>query len=366
MEKTKLFYRTIRYFLFKIDPESVHHFVSYFIKIKGFLFLFFKPKRSSQVLDIDLCNVSLFNPIAMAAGFDKNGDMVNGLNSFGFGFTEVGTFTKKIQTGNPRPRLFRVPSQYALFNRMGFNNPGIEKGLENLRNARFYFAVSIGKSKETPVEQAVDDYVEILKTIELSRYKDVKKKIIYIAINISSPNTPGLRLLQNKKYIKDLIDQCKKTSDLPLFIKFSPDFSSIREFETTLHSALKAGINGVIVTNTTSDETITRYVADDIRKAGGGLSGLPLAQKSELYLKSALKICKGKVPVISSGAVMSKEDILRRLQWGASVVQVYTGFIYNGPTFVKDCLKYVISKINESGYPGLIDYQKKFIQRKSK
>jgi dihydroorotate dehydrogenase len=246
---------------------------------------------------------------------------------------------------------------------MGFNNPGIKEGLEHLRKARYPFSVSIGKSKETPVEQAAEDYVEILKTIEMSRYTEVKKKIVYIAINISSPNTPGLRLLQNKKYIKELIGQCKKTSNLPLFVKFSPDFSSIAEFETTLKAALKAGVDGVIVTNTTSDERLTKCVAEDIRKNGGGLSGLPLTQKSEEYLQSALKICKDAIPVISSGGVMSGEDVLKRLQWGAAAVQVYTGFIYNGSAFVKDCTKYMNTMIVESGCKSLDEFRVLFKKR---
>ena len=353
----RVLYRCIRFVLFQFDPEKIHDMISGFIKVLGFLIR--NGSGQNKLLKITLCNQFLNCPMVMAAGFDKNGDLVNGLHSFGFGLTEVGTFTKKSQAGNPKPRLFRITSHHALFNRMGFNNHGIEKGLDKLAKSRYPFAISIGKSKETPVEQAVEDYIEILETIEHLRYTDLRKKIVYIAINVSSPNTPGLRLLQNKKYIKDLIVKCKQVSELPLFVKFSPDFSSMKEFETTLAAALEAGVNGVIVTNTSSDEALTQCVPEAIRKAGGGLSGLPVTEKSEKYLTSALKLCRGVIPVLSSGGIMSPEDVWKRLEMGASAVQIYTGFIYNGPGFIKESIDYVENKLQQGGFQSLSDYQRR-------
>lgn len=354
----RFFYPGIRYVFFKFDPEKIHDRISFLIKISGFINR--RKNKKNSGLNIYLGKHELLNPVGMAAGFDKKGDLVNGLHSFGFGLTEVGTFTKRYQAGNEKPRLFRIPEQFALFNRMGFNNPGIQKGLEKLRKARYPFAISIGKSKETPVERAADDYLEILETIEKKKYIEIKNKIVYIAINISSPNTPGLRLLQDEAYIKNLISRCKSASDLPLFVKFSPDFQSLKEFEIVLSAALKAGISGAIVTNTSSDPVVTHIVAEEIRSIGGGLSGQPLKEKSEQYLQSAVKICSSSIPVISSGGIMSREDVWKRLEMGASAVQIYTGFIYQGPSFVQECLEYVSAKLREHGCESLSEYRRKY------
>jgi len=358
-------YFCIRFVLFRFDPEVVHDVVSYILRLMGFFAglvsrLHLRSKNPLEgLLQTRVGRHVLPGPVFMAAGFDKNGSLVNGLHTFGFGLAEVGTFTLRAQAGNPRPRLFRIPAEKALFNRMGFNNPGIEKGLENLRRARYPFAISIGKSKETPVEKAAEDYEEILKTMESTRFRTVKNHIVYVAINISSPNTPGLRQLQDKTWVLDLVKRCKKITELPLFVKFAPDFSTMGEFENTLKAALKAGADGVIVTNTTSDEKLTGCVAEEIRKNGGGLSGKPLTARSGEYLEAALGICKGAVPVISSGGVMSAEEIARRLKTGASAVQVYTGFIYNGPCFVKEATDYLEEEIQEGGFLSLAQYQAK-------
>ena len=356
----KTVYRFIRNIFFRFDLEFIHGVVSVFLEFTG---LFFNISlRNNQ--GYRFCNQNLANPIGLAAGFDKNGNLVNGLSLLHFGLVETGTFTKSAQSGNPLPRLFRIPSHQALFNRMGFNNPGIEKGIENLRKARYPFAVSIGKSKETSVDKAAEDYVSILRVIELPENRDVKNRIVYIAINISSPNTPGLRLLQNKTYIRNLIAECRKESNLPLFVKFSPDFSNMREFNSTLTAAVKAGINGVIVTNTTSDQGITGCVPPEIRNNGGGLSGQPLTKKSEEYLKAAMKICGTNIPVISSGGIMNLEDVWKRLESGASLVQLYTGFIYNGPWFVQECIKYINFKIQQNGFTNFNEYRQQFLKKK--
>ncbi|MDH4198916.1 MAG: quinone-dependent dihydroorotate dehydrogenase [Spirochaetia bacterium] len=348
-------YKTIRPLIFLLYPETVHELASFWIKVVA------KLRRHSfsgkNNLETKLFSHTISVPVGMAAGFDKKGDLVNGLRALDFAVVETGTFTKSYQKGNEKPRVFRIPEQQALFNRMGFNNPGIQKGLQYLEKARHPFAISIGKSRDTPLEDAVDDYTEILEMIENYPNFRLRERIVYIAINVSSPNTPGLRMLQNKKYIASLIARCRRVTKIPLLIKFSPDFTDFREYEDILKSAIKSGVHGVIVTNTTSDENIVTCVPDKIRNRGGGLSGYPLKMKSGEYLKRTLRICKGKIPVISSGGVMEPEDVWKRLEMGASLVQIYTGFIYNGPGFAAQCADYVQKKILEKGFKSFAEYQ---------
>lgn len=349
-------YKGLRPLFFLLDPERAHHLAAFFLKR-------LPDKKQKSGANFKIGEIPLSNPIGMAAGFDKTGELSRGLSRLGFGFSEIGTFTPRPQAGNPRPRIFRAPKKLALLNRMGFNNPGIEAGLKNLakRPSAMPVGISIGKQKETPNGEAVKDYVVQIEAISsfLKGFpegsmreggRQAKPTIAYIAINISSPNTPGLRELQQKKPIVELVKGCKKACEgslrLPLFIKLAPDFAAAegREgggsgaLELTLEAVMEAGADGVIVTNTTTEREVLGDEAARFADFSGGISGAPLREKAVFALEAALRVRRRypHVKVISSGGVMSPEDAAERLEMGADLVQVYSGFIYNGPGFARE------------------------------
>tara|TARA_B100001250_G_scaffold268230_1_gene231385 strand:+ start:761 stop:1642 length:882 start_codon:yes stop_codon:yes gene_type:complete len=269
--------------------------------------------------------------VGLAAGLDKNGDYIDSLSSLGFGFLEVGTVTPRPQPGNPKPRLLRIKRSKALVNKMGFNNKGVDHLVSNLkkRKTTIPIGVSIGKNFDTPNEVAYKDYIYCLDRIY--EYSD------YIAINISSPNTEGLRDLESKKELENLLSAIKqKQMELadkfgyrPLFLKISPD--SNKESVQSVCEAIKSHrIDGLICTNTTTDHV---YFS-----GSGGLSGKPLMGPSTTTLRMVRKFLGGKFPIIASGGVMSKEDYQKKIDAGADLVQIYTGFIYEGPKLIDDIL----------------------------
>jgi dihydroorotate dehydrogenase len=264
------------------------------------------------------------NPVGMAAGFDKTADLYPSLTHMGFGFVEIGTITAKEQPGNEGTRLFRFPKQKALINRMGFNNPGADKAEITLKQQRKsgIRGINAGKSKLTPIEDATKDYIYTLK--KLTPYSD------YAVINISSPNTPGLRTLQNKKSLVELIDGIQKEFGakfpIPLFLKFAPDLS-LEELKENLEICLTHHIDGIILTNTTLD----KQVLGDGPHPEGGLSGNPLFEKALSFVTEAYKIVGGKIPIIGVGGIDSGEKALKMMLAGASLIQVYTSYIYEGP-----------------------------------
>ncbi len=342
-------YAWFRPLFFLFSPEKAHDLAVVFLKSL--------PDRKSGTLfenrAVQIGSLKLPGPVGIAAGFDKKGDLSRGLARLGYGFSEIGTFTPKPQSGNPKPRVFRLKKQEALLNRMGFNNPGIEAGLRNLEkkySATMPVGISIGKQKETPNENALDDYLYQIERIRefCQKHKNGGPRVAYIAINISSPNTPGLRELQEKKSMTALIRKCRERSPLPLFVKFAPDFPAMpaknskkeqaSELELSIEAAFGAGADGVIVTNTTNDLSVLGQAADSFPGFTGGISGTPLREKSLLALEAALRARK-KFPlakVISSGGVMTPEEAIRRLEMGADLVQVYTGFIYRGPWLAQE------------------------------
>jgi dihydroorotate dehydrogenase len=337
----------IRPILFLFDPEKIHHFTFSLLKIFGSipfaknilraLYLLDNPK-----LERELFGIKFKNPIGLAAGLDKDAKLIDELTCLGFGFIEIGTLTPKPQAGNDKPRLFRLPEDQALINRMGFNNHGVLAAVERLkkRKSKIIVGGNIGKNKITPNDKAVEDYNYCFET--LYPYVD------YFVVNVSSPNTPGLRELQEKEPLKNLMLHVKQLSNSkdkpkPVLLKIAPDLTQ-SQLDDIIEILLATKTDGVIATNTTilREGLITN--ADAISKIGnGGLSGKPLSKTSTeviSYLRSKL----GKsYPIIGVGGVMSPNDALEKLEAGADLIQVYTGFIYEGPAFVKSICKKLIA-----------------------
>ncbi len=331
-------YRATKPLLFKLDAEAAHSLTSVAMRaISPTIMNAHIERRRAQII----FDRKVHSPIGIAAGFDKFCHAPLYLYKLGFGFVESGSLTPKPQTGNPKPRIARIPEQQLLLNKMGFNNPGFLVGWKNLR-ARiavaphaYQIALSLGKGKETDVERAADDYTHclgVLKNDPMSEF------LFYIAINVSSPNTPNLRALQKGGAIKKLVAACTKISPRPIVVKFAADFVDMKTYRASLIAALDGGAEGIIICNTTTDHSLGRLPAN-LASFGGGLSGKVLAEKSRAYLKETLKITKGKIPVISSGGVFSPAEAKVRLDMGADLVQLYTGFIYYGPDFARDFLK---------------------------
>ena len=358
-------YKSIRPLLFKLDPERAHvltldalHNTRYLLGSRWLLKQIFK----SPPKPVEAFGLQFPNPVGLAAGYDKNALVVRGLSTLGFGHVEVGTVTPLAQFGNPKPRVFRLPKDEALINRLGFPSQGsakVVKALDKIGHCKypvrkskrvinlrgFYpehhgkrksdmiLGVNIGKNKTTPNEEAVLDYLALLELF--APCAD------YLTINISSPNTEGLRDLQARAALEDLLKQLdaqrkfeQKTlrKKLPLLVKLSPDLSDA-ELDDALDVILATGMDGVIVTNTTVSRPAGLESAHQTES--GGLSGSPLRVKSEAALRQVIKKLDGQIPVISTGGIMSPEDAKRRLDMGATLVQIYTGLIYEGPGFVK-------------------------------
>jgi len=279
--------------------------------------------------------LSFPHPIGLAAGLDKNADYIDALATLGFSFIEIGTVTPKPQIGHSRPRLFRLPKQDAIINRMGFNNKGIDYVIRQLEKTSYrgILGINIGKNKDTPVEQAVDDY--------LLGFRRLWKYASYITLNISSPNTPGLRDLQQVDRLITLLTALKKEQHIiakshryiPLVVKISPDLSNI-ELRDLANILLQQQIDGVIATNTTIHREDIKN--SPFAKEVGGLSGRPLQARSTQVIKQLHQLLQDKIPIIASGGVIDATAVQEKLNAGASLVQVYTGFIYQGPKIIQN------------------------------
>ncbi|MDH5473429.1 MAG: quinone-dependent dihydroorotate dehydrogenase [Gammaproteobacteria bacterium] len=341
-------YSIIRKILFMLDAEHAHEVALKSLKIihqlhLGSLFFGRKYQLPTQVMDIEFPN-----PIGLAAGLDKNGDYFDALADCGFGFVEIGTVTPRPQPGNPQPRLFRLPQSEAIINRMGFNNKGVDYLLEQVRQTPYngILGINIGKNFDTPVEKAVDDYLICLEKVY--PYAD------YVTVNISSPNTPGLRDLQHGDALDQLLLALKQKQKalaqqsgkyVPLVVKIAPDIG-----DTALHQLadtfLRYDIDGVIATNT----TLSRNGVEGQSYADeqGGLSGKPVKDKADHVLHELVSHLNGRIPVIAVGGVSSARDAIHKLHLGASLVQIYTGFIYQGPVLVQDCVQACIRDFRNS------------------
>ncbi|MBS0618893.1 MAG: quinone-dependent dihydroorotate dehydrogenase [Spirochaetes bacterium] len=331
------FYNTAKPTLFCLNAERAHGIAS--LSMRMIAPLLASPPQAKIQPKI-LFDRKIYSPIGIAAGFDKFCHAPEYIRRLGFGFIESGSLTPLPQKGNAKPRLVRVVGAEALINKMGFNNPGFVRGWNTLRArlatapADYQIALSLGKGKETPVERAADDYMHCL---DLLRRDIMSEYLFYIAINVSSPNTPNLRALQKSRAIRALVEACVKISPRPVVVKFAPDFDSLKHYRASLAAALAGGAAGIVISNTTTNHALAEIPAA-LKNFGGGLSGKPLAARARTYLQETLKETRGKIPVISSGGVYSPTEAIRRLDLGADLVQVYTGFIYYGPDFARDFL----------------------------
>jgi len=294
--------------------------------------------QKAVVAPVTIMGIEFPNAVGLAAGLDKNARHIDALSQCGFGFIEVGTVTPLAQSGNDKPRLFRLPDDEAIINRMGFNNDGVEALVRYAKRnqKKCILGINIGKNKITPLEDAVDDYILCMQ--QVYAYAD------YITINISSPNTPGLRELQHGEGLSEFLSRLKdKQSELhhttqryvPLAVKIAPDLSN-DEINDIASRLISAKIDAVIATNTTNSRPST-LVHTDVAKETGGLSGKPVFKVSNIVLKQLVIALKGEIPVIAVGGITSAADAIEKINAGVSLVQIYTGFIYSGPKLVHDC-----------------------------
>ena len=342
-------YKTIiRPLLFRFDPEKVHHFVFSLVKLVNTIPGIPKLIAANYTLNDSRLKRTVFgldfqNPVGLAAGFDKEAKLYNELAHFGFGFIEIGTLTPKGQSGNPKPRLFRLPEDSALINRMGFNNEGVEAAVKRLkkRNTKVLIGGNIGKNKVTPNEQAKDDYYKAFHA--LYEYVD------YFVVNVSSPNTPDLRALQDKEPLTELLRMLKKEmtsmpQHKPILLKIAPDLSN-KQLDDIIEIVTKVKIEGIIATNTTIDRSMLKTEKSKVDAIGaGGLSGKPVRSRSTEVIAYIHQKSNAAFPIIGVGGIYTAEDALEKLNAGASLVQVYSGFIYEGPSLVKKICKGILKQ----------------------
>ncbi|MBA6420649.1 quinone-dependent dihydroorotate dehydrogenase [Pseudomonas sp. 5Ae-yellow] len=330
-------YDLLRSLMFKLPAETSHDLALDMIGAAGRLRLADRLVRPVPAQPVEVMGLTFDNPVGLAAGLDKNAIAVDGLAAMGFGFVEVGTVTPRPQPGNPKPRLFRLAEHEAIINRFGFNNLGVDAMLDRLAATRYrgVLGVNIGKNAVTPVENAVDDYLYCM--------RKVYSCASYITVNLSSPNTPGLRTLQYGDALKQLLAQIKtcqlELSDqqgryVPIAIKIAPDMTP-EEVQLVAGTLLEQGMDAVIATNTTLDRTA---VADSpFADESGGLSGAPLTDVSTEVVRLLAGELKGRMPIIGVGGIFSGADAADKMAAGASLVQLYSGFIYRGPVLVREC-----------------------------
>ncbi|MCK5878019.1 MAG: quinone-dependent dihydroorotate dehydrogenase [Candidatus Marithrix sp.] len=333
-----MFYSLLRPILFTLPPETAHKLTLINLNLLyrlGLTKLFFRkiPYAPCTVMGLDFPN-----PVGLAAGMDKDGEYIGSLASLGFGFLEVGTVTPRPQIGNPYPRLFRLPKNQAIINRMGFNNKGVDNLIKNIKNSHFngILGVNIGKNADTPIENAVDDYLFCL--------HKVYPHADYVAINISSPNTPELRTLQQEDKLEKLLSALKQAQQqlteqydkyVPIVIKIAPDVTE-DELEKITDKLLGYSVDGIISTNTTVSRKDLKNVAN--ADETGGLSGAPLSESATSIIKQLHGKLQGKIPIIAAGGVMSALDAQEKRLAGANLIQIYTGLIYRGPRLIKEII----------------------------
>ncbi len=356
-------YEYIKKVMFLFPPETAHEIAEFFLKNSSYfcpaLLSSYGKKHfvSEKMLQQNIHGMIFLNPLGLAAGFDKNATMIKALTSLGFGHIEYGTLTPKPQSGNPKPRLFRYPEFNSLQNAMGFNNDGMQKiarRVQKLYPFSIPLGANIGKNKVTSSECALDDY-----TVLIDRFKDFAD---YLTINISSPNTKGLRDLQNDDFIKSLFEIGTKKTDKPIFLKIAPDMPVQKAIEIST-TALNSGAKGIIATNTTTDYTLLPNSKDF-----GGISGEVLKEKSYNFFKEIAQELFGKITLISVGGIDSSEEAYKRIKAGASLVQIYSSFIFNGPKVIEDINIGIMELLKKDGFAHIseaigIDFKKREIQK---
>ena len=337
-------YDNMKKIMFKLSPENAHKVGGFGLKLLGHCPLLFKIASSRNFVENEILKQQLFgatfhNPVGLAAGFDKDGDYIKAMPALGFGFTEIGTVTPKPQPGNPKPRLFRLIDENSIQNAMGFNNKGSYYMLQRLKKVKFFnlpIGINIGKNKVTTEREALNDYKLLFRA-----FKDYGT---YIVINISSPNTPGLRDLQNETFINEVFKIGKSITKKPILLKIAPDMST-EDAVNLCKTSVKAGASGIIATNTTIDYSLTPNAKDF-----GGISGELLKEKSFEIFEAISKELFGKTVLISAGGIDSTEEAYRRIKAGASLVQVYSALIYKGPSLVSDINKGLIKLMKKDGF----------------
>jgi len=337
-------YQNLKKILFRLDPETAHTLAGFGLRsaahcpilLRHFADKFFV---SHPMLEQKLFGRTFRNPVGLGAGFDKNGQYITAMPTLGFGFTEIGTVTPEPQEGNPKPRLFRLIEEQSIQNAMGFNNRGkayMQKQLQKLYFFDYPIGINIGKNKTTDEAYALKDYEVLFETFKT--YGD------YVVINISSPNTPGLRDLQNEQFINDIFAVAKRTTDKPVLLKIAPDMTP-EDAVILCNTAVEAGAAGIIATNTTVDYSLTRNAKDF-----GGISGALLTEKSYELFRAVAKELYGKTLLISVGGIDSAEEAYRRIKAGASLVQVYSMLVYRGPALIKEINEGLIELLKKDGY----------------
>jgi dihydroorotate dehydrogenase len=344
-------YGLLRRLLFLMDAEKAHYFTMRALRIisKSPLSFFLKSFRTrGSSLQKKAFGLVFENPVGLAAGFDKNAEWISELSLLGFGFVEIGTVTPKPQAGNEKPRLFRLPKDKALINRMGFNNAGVQAVADNLRKWKssekgrqsgMIIGANIGKNKDTANEDAWKDY--------LICFEALHDLADYFVINVSSPNTPGLRDLQQKEKISELLtkllDRNKSyPNQKPVLLKIAPDLSE-EELRDMAAVAMETKLDGFVIANTTISRYGLHTSPGEIKKIGaGGLSGFPLRERSDNMIRIFHQLTGGNIPIIGSGGVFTGEDAKEKINAGASLVQVWTGFVYQGPVIIKNICKHLL------------------------
>ncbi|MHA3051724.1 quinone-dependent dihydroorotate dehydrogenase [Acinetobacter sp. ANC 4640] len=331
-----MMYSLARPLLFSLAPERAHELTLSWLKTAHKMGL---VNSKFIAKPVTCMGIEFPNPVGLAAGLDKNGDYIDALAALGFGFIEIGTITPRPQVGNPQPRLFRLPQAKAIINRMGFNNDGVDKLVENVKAAQYkgVLGINIGKNADTPVEKAADDYLICL--------EKVYNYASYVTVNISSPNTKNLRSLQSGEALMHLLKTLKNRQTelaeqyghyVPLVLKVAPDLST-DDIAFIAKQLLAYKIDGLIVTNTTlSREGVENLPFGD---EAGGLSGAPVFEKSTACLKTFAAVLKNQIPLIGVGGILTGEQAHAKQQVGASLVQIYSGLIYTGPDLVQDCIR---------------------------
>ncbi len=341
-------YKIVRFFLFLFNPEFIHHILFKLIRfgamIPGKMWawrLMFKVSNSR--LEREVFGLTFENPVGLAAGFDKDAKLFDELASFGFGFVEIGTVTPLPQEGNPKPRLFRLKEDSGIINRMGFNNQGLEAVVARLRRKKSNIIIggNIGKNKETPNDKAVEDYEICFE--KLFPYVD------YFVVNVSSPNTPGLRDLQEKGPLNVLLNRLQelnsqKEKRKPILLKIAPDLTN-EQLDDIIEIVADTKIDGVVATNTTIDRSGLKTDKTKVQAIGsGGLSGQPVKARSTKVIEYLSVKSNKAFPIIGVGGIHSAEDALEKLDAGATLVQMYTGFIYEGPSLIKRINKAILKR----------------------
>jgi dihydroorotate dehydrogenase len=359
---SKIYKNLLRPLLFKAAPETAHEFGIETLKIA-------LGSKAAQNLaaerfacvesfgELERFGLKFKNPLGVAAGFDKNGAVVNQLAGLGFGFVEVGTVTYEPQKGNEKPRLFRLPEDSALINRLGFNNDGAKKIVERLKriNPNCVLGVNIGKNKNIPIDAAIENY--------LASFDLAFEVADYVAVNVSSPNTPNLRELQKAENLEDLLGElqkrnqalakqrdadCRQDAGVPLFVKIAPDLSDA-EIEAIVDVAQRLNLAGIVATNTTVKRENLKTKIDE----SGGLSGKPLEKRSNEVVRKIHNFSKGKLPIVGVGGVFTAADAFEKIQAGACLIQSYTGFIYQGFAFARDVNSGLSKILAERGFNNL-------------